>query len=115
MDAQTVSNLGGDINWNVAQGTDFGPVTLTFTNPDNTPLNLTGCTLTSDIRKLPGGPIVANATVTITNATGGIATYLIPHAVTAALTAGANLNDPASLYLWDLKLVDALGLSLIHI
>ena len=107
---QTVSNLGGAINWDVAQGTDFGPVTLTFTQPDGvTPVDLTGCSLLSEIRKNPSGPVLFTATTVITNPTGGVATYTIPAALTAALTPGASITDPQSQYVWDLKLTDSAG------
>ena len=106
---QTVSNIGGAVTLQVAQGTTFGPVALTFTNPDGTPVNLTGAALAMEIRKTPSTPVLASATLIITNAAAGLAAMTLPDSVTSALQAGPNLGDPASQYVWDLKLTDASG------
>lgn len=106
---QVLSNYGAQLNLAIAQGTDFGPVTLTFTNPDTTPLNLTGCTLAAALKSQPLGPVVEPFTMTITDPTHGVATLFMPAATTAALTCGPSPFDVASVYQWDMKLTDASG------
>ena len=104
-----LSSIGGQLNLVIGQATDFGPVTLNFTNPNGTPVDLTGCTLASSLRKTPTGPVLASFVCTVTNAAGGVATMFMGHAVTGGLAAGPNVGDYESQYQWDLKLTDATG------
>lgn len=108
-----VSNIGAVVNLAIAQATDFGPVTLTFTNPDGTPVDLTGVTLAADLA-LPATPRtpVATFTLTITSPpTAGIALMSMPDATTATLSAQAYPGDTSQgNYVWDLKMTSAGGL-----
>lgn len=101
---EILSNIGAQLNLAIAQNADFGPVTLTFTNADGTPVDLTGCNLAADLKKTPTGPVVEPFTCTITSPTTGVATLYMSAATTASLPCGASLTDPASAYVWDLKL-----------
>ncbi len=106
-----LSSLGERINLQLQQGATFGPITATMTNPDTTPVNLTGCTIFGSVRKtaLAADPAAAVITVAITNAAGGIYTFTIPAATTDGLTAGEQRTAPESQYVWDLFLKDAAG------
>jgi hypothetical protein len=104
-----LSNVGTQTDLLIRQGADF-LTTLTFTNPDTTPVNLTGCTLAAQLRRTPrAASVMATFALSITNPTGGIATMGLSAATTAALTCGDNATDSLSSYWWDLKLVDSTG------
>lgn len=104
-----ISNLGAIVDLSIAQATDFGPVSLTFLNPDQTPVNLTGSSLAADLRKNPTSPPLAAFTVVITDAVNGKATLSMPFSITSTLQAANVPNDPAGAYVWDLKWTDSLG------
>jgi len=107
-----VSNLGAVVNLAIAQGTDFGPVTLTFTDSTGAPIDLTGASLAADLA-LPTSPgtSVASFTLAIQSPpTAGIALMSMPDSVTATLTAQNYLGDTTSgTYVWDLKLTSEGG------
>lgn len=104
-----IGNLGSKLNLDIRQGGTFS-VGVTLTNPDNTPVDLTGATVRGQIRKTALDTVVAAAfTVTITNAPGGAFTFGLTDEITAALVAGEQPTEDASLYVWDMELEDALG------
>jgi hypothetical protein len=93
----------------IRQGADF-LTTLTFTNPDASAVDLTGCRLAAQIRKKPRDVAsVANFTFVVATPTTGVATMSMAAAVTATILCGDSLQDPASEYHWDLELTDSLG------
>ena|SRR5579859_7776549 len=102
-----ITNCGGYLNLVIAEGTDFGPVTLNFQNPDGSPTDLTGVTLFASLRKAgSGGPII-RMDVVVTS-TPGQATMTIPLSSMVKLKAGA-IGSAAINYLWDLKVIDSAG------
>lgn len=46
-----LSSLGERMNLLLQQGATFGPIVATMTNPDLSPVNLTGCTIFGSVRK----------------------------------------------------------------
>jgi len=61
---------------------------LTLKNGANAPINLTGCTITSQIRRTQASPdILATFSVAITSASGGTATLSLSPAQTSSLPA----------------------------
>jgi hypothetical protein len=97
--AQVLGTLGCPLDLQIRQGMDVEN-TLTLTNPDGTPLDLTGCTLTAKMRRTPTSTAVVFDTA-ITDAANGVARLDL----TAEQT--ADLAPPA--WSWDLKLTDAAG------
>jgi hypothetical protein len=80
------------------QGTDFSYV-LDLSNDDDTPLNVTGYTFTSSIRKsFYSSGVTANLTVTILNAAGGN--------VQISMNAATTANIKAGRYLYDVKMIN---------
>jgi hypothetical protein len=105
-----LSNVGQKVDFQIRQGSDFGPVKLTFTNPDGTPVNLTGATLQAQIRKnVSDATQAASFTFNIVNAAQGIASMKLTSFQTAALQPGATIDDPGGRYIWDMELVDSSG------
>lgn len=105
-----VTNVGAQVDLALQQGADFA-TTLTFQNPDTTPVNLTGCALAAVIRRRGlDKPQVAAFTVVINSpATAGIAAMTMARVISAALPCGETPADPVYQFVWDLKLTDAAG------
>ena len=69
------------------------------------PLSLVGATLKSQIRKKSGAPVLAEFTVTITNAANGEATLSLPASVTSTLPG----TKPDAFFQHDLLMLRADG------
>lgn len=110
MAVPTIGFLGEEYNLLIRQGATFGPVTVTMTNPDTTPVDLTGCTIRGKIRKKAlDVAVVATFTVTITDAPNGEYQFLLTDEITSAIEAGEYASSSASKYVWDLEMEDTLG------
>ena len=93
----------------VRQGADF-ITTLTFTNPDSSAVDLTGCTLHAQIRRNVADVTPAAAfSFVIAAPTTGVAVMSMAAAITATLVCGLSLSDALSQYVWDLELVSSAG------
>ncbi|QWT29921.1 hypothetical protein SEA_TUNATARTARE_28 [Streptomyces phage TunaTartare] len=79
---------------------DFFSMTLTFKNPDNSAMDLTGYTAQCSIRPTIGSTEAHAATLTITPLQGKV-DVLFPSTVTSALAAGD--------YVWDFQLTNPDG------
>ena len=102
--------IGEKLDLLVKQGSTLGPFRVTLLNADQTPVNLTGCTVRGHVRKKAlSADIAALFAVSITEATAGKFEFGLPDEITAAIPAGETLKDPLSLYVWDMELEDALG------
>jgi len=104
-------NVGAQFDFGLQQGADFS-TTLTFLNSDGSAVDLTGCQLAAQLRRMPRSPAAPDAvfTVVITApASAGIAAISMPAATSAALVCGNGPEDPLSRYFWDLKLIDSGG------
>lgn len=103
----SIGDYGQKLDLNIRQGGTFGPFAVTITNPDNTPVNLTGYTFRGQIRKKPKDTaIVAEFSCVITNPTAGIFTFTIPATITSTIPAGDTINSSDSKYIYDLEMVD---------
>ncbi|MFM2053614.1 MAG: hypothetical protein RL456_1651 [Pseudomonadota bacterium] len=110
MSTQTIGSIGQRLDLLIRQGATLGPFPCTMTNPDATPVNLTGATIRGQIRKKPAdAAVIASFDVTVTDATAGKYTFGLTATATAAITAGADVTKPESLYVWDMELEDAAG------
>lgn len=106
----TLGYIGEKLDLLVRQGATLGPFAVTLTNPDNTPVNLTGATLRAHLRKKALDAVkVAQFDVTITDAAAGKFEFGMIDEATAAIPAGETLKDAASVYVWDMELEDASG------
>lgn len=105
-----IGSYGERMDVLLRQGGTFGPYTATMKNPDGTAVDLTGCLIRGQLRKKAlDTTIVATLDCAITNATGGVYTFGLSAATTAAIPAGEKVTDRASQYVWDLELVDSSG------
>lgn len=99
---------GEELDILIRQGATFGPYVLTLTNPDNSPVNLTGCEVRGQIRKVHTDALAtASFNCEVTNPTSGIFTMQIPAEVTANIDCSNSETDSESLYVWDIELVDS--------
>lgn len=106
----TLGDIGERIDLRIRQGATFGPHRFTMKNSDNTPFDLTGCTIRGQIRKEPGSPTAAlSLACTIIDAPTGIYELEIADTATMALRAGLTMEAPESRYYWDLELLDTGG------
>lgn len=108
MSAPILGHAGEQVDLLIRQGATFGPHEITLTNPDATPLNLTGATVRAQIRrKALDAAVLIAITCTITDAAAGKCTIGLTAAQTAALVAGENTASIDSRAVWDLELLDA--------
>lgn len=93
----------------VRQGATLGPHVVTLTNPDNTPVNLTGCIIQGQVRKnaLDTGAPVATFVINYIDLLLGKFSFEIPHTITALIPAGEFQKDDESQYQWDMELLDS--------
>lgn len=105
-----LGKIGTQVDLLIKQGSTFGPMVATLTNPDLTPVNLTACIIRGQIRKKAlDATIVASFVVAITNETGGVFEFGLTDEVTAIITADEIMQKPGSKYVWDMELEDSLG------
>lgn len=104
-------NTGTRWDHEMRQGATWGPFKHTLRNPDQTLVDLTGCTLRGQMRrKALDGTLVAAFNITYASPrTLGWYTFGLTDEQTAAITCGDKLADPASLYEYDVELEDAAG------
>jgi hypothetical protein len=108
----TIGTKGANLDLLIRQGATLGPVPCRLTNPDTSPMILTGSTFRGQIRKTPSSASSTGATAVcvITNATNGEFTFEFPVAATTALIADdVSEEAPASIYVWDLEIEDSVG------
>ena len=108
----TIGSKGAELDIVIRQGATFGPMTCTLTNPDTTPVNLTGSTISAQIRKFPSDntSLGIAGVIVLTNASGGIFTWQFDAADTADLLADDESEEaPGSIYQYDLEMTDSSG------
>jgi len=89
------------------QGATLGPFVVNLTNPDNTPVNIAGCTIRGQVRKNALDTTkVADFTIQAIDPSAGKFSFEIPHSVTSGIPAGEFQRSPESLYYWDMELLD---------
>lgn len=108
-----ISTLGERLDLELRQGASLLPVRHNLVDPDTgDPVDLTGCQVRGQIRRKAldaGTPVAVFNTAISSPATAGWYEFWLTDEQTAAITCGPTLNDPASLYEWDIELVDAAG------
>lgn len=107
--ALTLGSIGEEMDLLIRQGATFGPHVVTMTNPDGSPVDLTGVLLRGSIRKEPRALVKYDLTFVITNPTGGVYKMFMLDTETKVLTAGPSLSHVDSRYVWDSEMVDTLG------
>lgn len=106
----TLGYIGERLDLLVRQGATLGTFDATMQNPDGSAVNLIGATIRGQVRKKALDPtVVTDIDVTITDAALGKYSFGLSVAKTTVIAAGETLKEPASLYVWDLELVDATG------
>ena len=106
----TLGYIGERLDLLIRQGATFGPFDVTLANPDKTPVNLTGATVRAHVRKKAlDANVVIDLQVQITDASAGKFQFGLSDELSASITAGETVKDPASLYVWDMELEDVLG------
>jgi hypothetical protein len=94
-----LTQLPAAVNLTIYRGDDF-TFTLTVTNPDGSPYDLSTSTILAQIRSKPDAADPPAAVLTTSVATNVI-TLTLTHTISAGLAAGS--------YCWDCQLTDALG------
>jgi hypothetical protein len=109
-DVPVLGHAGGRVDLLIRQGATFS-AEVTLTNPDGTAVDLAGATVRAQMRRkaLDANPPLATFTVTMIDAAGGVFSFSLTDAQTAALVAA---EDPAGIdsrAVWDMELLDAAG------
>ncbi len=107
-----IGSKGASLDILVRQGATFGPNRCTLTNPNSTPVNLTGAIIRGQIRKSAADALSTgiSAVVTIVTPGSGIFDWGFAADATATLTADpVSETAPNSLYVYDLELEDSTG------
>lgn len=105
--AEIIGYKGEKLDLLIRQGATFGPIVLTITNPDNTPVDLADMTFRGQVRKTFNSQTVgATLTCQVTNAPGGQVTISIAATQTAMLEAGIDEDAPESSHVWDLEALE---------
>ena len=109
MVAPVLGHIGEEMDLLIRQGATFGPHILTMTNPDSSPVNLTGITFRGTIRKDAKSTVAHLITFEVINAVGGVVKMSMTDEETSLITAGPALSHADSKYVWDAEMQDALG------
>lgn len=111
--ATQVKQLGGigeRMDLLIRQGGTLGPFVATMKNPDLSLVDLSGCLIRGQIRKTASSATVT-ATIDVDSPYDDTGRYMfgLSSSITAAISAGADINHPDSQYAWDLEMVDSVG------
>lgn len=98
---KVLGDFGDQLDLQIKQGSTFGPHQGVISNPDDTPVDLTGCELRAQLRRNPGDSSVVTFDVEITDPAEGEFTFELTKEQTATL------SPPK--YQWDMELEDAAG------
>jgi hypothetical protein len=95
-------NVGTDGSLTFVRGDDLIIPFEYMEDDGTTPIDLTGCTITSQVRTKPGGYIILEFDVELTDAESGKFTLSAPHAATSGIMKETGV--------WDVQLETAGGL-----
>jgi hypothetical protein len=98
---KVLGDLGDVVELQIRQGSTFGPHHGVLANPDDTPMNLAGCTIRGQLRRNPGAGDPVAFTCTITDPDEGEFTIELSDEATS------ELQPPK--YVYDFELEDATG------
>lgn len=108
--AEIIGYKGERLDLLIRQGATFGPVVMTITNPDGSPVNLLDSVFRGQIRKFFNSPTIeATIVASVTNGLLGQVTFSIPAEQTEVLVAGSDEEQPESQYVWDLEALEQGG------
>ena len=102
----TITDKGQELNLVIRQGATFGAIVCTLKDELGAPIDITGATFASQIRKTPTSRKATGCAVdtAIVDAVNGQFSFTISATESAKLVAGDTENDPESLYYWDLEM-----------
>ena len=112
----TIGSFGVRLDLRIRQGVTFGPIRGRLRNPDGTYVDLTDCQIIAKMRKTRlSDTVTATFDCQITNP---ILTLPIDpddfqfecgldEETTASITAGEQITDEASKYVWDMEMIDS--------
>lgn len=108
--ANQLGTKGTQLDLLVRQGGTFGPYTITITDENANPIDITNNTFTGQIRKTAASTTITAAIVsTVINGPMGNVQITIPSTVTSTIICGDSEKDDLSLYVWDFEMMDSLG------
>ena len=96
-------NIGVELTLHIKQGADFVLEILLTDSTTGAPFNTAPYNAVANLRKKPFAVPITPFVCTFP--TLGTLRIELARTTTAALTCGANLDDDASMYVWDLELV----------
>lgn len=101
-----IINKGKELNLTIRQGATFGPIVCTLKDSTGTPVDITGFTVRSQIRKSPFYRKATGcaATCAIVNGPAGQFSFEFLAADTTLLQVGETEDAPESQYQWDLEI-----------
>lgn len=89
------------------QGADIGPFIVDLVNADGSPVNLTGCLITGQVRKNALDTTkVADLTIVVIDPLTGRFSFEILQSVSKDIPAGEFQRSIESVYQWDMELLD---------
>lgn len=105
-----IGSIGERLDIVLRQGSTLGPFIVTLTNPNGTPVDLTGATIEGQVRKnaTDAGTPVATFDIVYINRLAGQFSFGMSKATTVSIPAGEYQQDEASQYKWDMELTDSL-------
>jgi hypothetical protein len=108
--AEVIGTIGDELDLLIKQGSVFGPMIVDLVNPDNSPVDLTGCTIRANMRWKDHTATPAIAfDISYIDRVNGQFSFGLTATVTEDLKAGKTVDSTDSRYLWDLELVDSTG------
>jgi len=105
----SISAVADPVTLHIVQGLDFGPIEVVISNPDNTPMNLTGATAEAQIRRRASDTEVVVAFSTSIVALAGKVILSLSPAASTLVPAVEDPSAPGSRSVWDLVVRDTLG------
>jgi len=105
-----IGSIGERLDIVLRQGSTLGPFIVTLTNPNGTPVDLTGATISGQVRKnaTDTGTPIATFDIVYINRAAGQFSFGMAKSITTLIPAGEYQKDDASQYKWDMELVDSL-------
>jgi BppU N-terminal domain len=104
-----IGERGSEQNFILRQGATFGYFCVELTNDDDTPVDLTGCSIHAKIRKTAFSGKVYTLNTNITDATNGKFNFGLDATDNQGIQAGASENDPASAYVLNVDITFSNG------
>ena len=101
--------MGVAYNTVIDQGADWF-FTITYENPNGTPINLTGFTAASQLRSLPNSP---SAVITLTTQNGGITITPLTGVVALHATASQTMAIDEGNYYYDVEIYSSTNPSVV--